>query len=223
MEQSIAISNSYSTNKQRLKDIFGLNKTSLGFIDDKLVLNILTAEGCETFVNYIEWLGLANEPEIVVLSSQHHYYYDAEEMKNVKSMINLKELNQIKHIKSFLHSIFHILPFNSCFIGCFVDNRKINGFELRDDSSNFRKKKSKNEIENGIISKFPFINMLISLLDSKTNKYLSKRSVSLLLSDHGFKVMDMTEIDGLTYFCAQKDQKNKRITVNKNPTYWLSC
>ena len=90
-----------------------------------------------------------------------------------------------------------------------MDNSKINGFELRKHSSYSQKKKRKDEIENGIISKFPFLNMLISLLDSKTNKYLSKRSVSLLLSDHGFKVMDMSEIDGLTYFCAQKIKKTK--------------
>ena len=41
------------------------------------------------------------------------------------------------------------------------------------------------------------------MIDSKTNKYMSERSVSLLLGEHGFKVLDMTEIDGLTYFCAQ--------------------
>jgi hypothetical protein len=46
--------------------------------------------------------------------------------------------------------------------------------------------------------------MLYSLMDSKTNKYMSGRIVTLLLEDHGFKVLDMTELNGLTYFCAQK-------------------
>ena len=41
-------------------------------------------------------------------------------------------------------------------------------------------------------------------MDSKTNKYLSRRDVTSLLSDRGFKVLDMTELNGLTYFCAQK-------------------
>jgi len=46
--------------------------------------------------------------------------------------------------------------------------------------------------------------MLYSMIDSKTNKYMSERSVSLLLEDNGFKVFDMTELNGLTYFLAQK-------------------
>jgi hypothetical protein len=41
------------------------------------------------------------------------------------------------------------------------------------------------------------------MIDSKTNKYMSERSVSFLLGEHGFKVLDMTELDGLTFFCAQ--------------------
>jgi hypothetical protein len=41
-------------------------------------------------------------------------------------------------------------------------------------------------------------------LDSRTNTYLSKRSVTFLLEDFGFKVMDMTLIDGFTYFHARK-------------------
>jgi len=41
------------------------------------------------------------------------------------------------------------------------------------------------------------------MIDSKTNKYMSERSVSMLLTEHGFKVLDMTDLDGLTYFCAQ--------------------
>jgi hypothetical protein len=45
--------------------------------------------------------------------------------------------------------------------------------------------------------------MIYNMIDSRTNKYLSERSVSLLLGEHGFKVVDMTELDGLTYFCAR--------------------
>jgi len=41
-------------------------------------------------------------------------------------------------------------------------------------------------------------------MDSKTNNYLSGRSVSLLLENHGFKILNMTELNGRTYFCAQK-------------------
>jgi hypothetical protein len=42
------------------------------------------------------------------------------------------------------------------------------------------------------------------MIDSKTYKYMSEKGVSLLLRDHGFNVLDMTEYNGLTYFLAQK-------------------
>jgi hypothetical protein len=168
------------------------------------VIEKMTSEGCEDFANYIEWLGLDKDPDLLILSSMHHYFYDAEEMKKVKSVVNLKELNHIKDIKKFLHTIFHILPQKSYFIGSFIDNKKKNGFELNHSNSKHWNSKNREAVENGILSKIPFLNMLYSLLDLKTNNYLSEKSVSLLLSDHGFKVMDITGINNLTYFCAQK-------------------
>jgi len=167
------------------------------------VIKTLKAEGCDDFVNYIEWLGLSKDPDMLVLSSMHHYFYDAEEMKKFKSVISLKELNQIQNVKTFLHSIFHILPKRSYFIGCFNDNKKHNGFHIRKSFSSDKNKTNSEAVENGIISRNPFMNMLYSLLDSRTNNFLSRASVSSLISDHGFKVLDMTELNGLTYFCAQ--------------------
>jgi len=204
MRNRIAINEPDVINNQRINTFINLGGTSIALAENNTVFEILTAEGCENFVSYIEWLGLAKDPDLVVLSSLHHYYYDAEEMKNVKTVINLKELNQIKQINSFLHSIFHILPQKSNFIGCFVDNKKINGYVLRNNSSSYYNKRSFDDIENGIVSRIPFLNMLYSFMDSRTNKYMSGTNVSLLLEDHGFKVMDMTELNGLTYFCAQR-------------------
>jgi hypothetical protein len=204
MRNRIAINKQYVINNHRINTLTKLDNTSIDLIKNNPVFEILTAEGSENFISYIEWLGLAKDPNLVVLSSIYHYYYDAEEMNNVKTVINLKELNQIKQINSFLHTIFHILPQKSHFIGCFVDNKKINGFALKNNSSSYHKTRSSDDIENGIVSRIPFLNMLYSLMDSKTNKYMSGRIVTLLLEDHGFKVLDMTELNGLTYFCAQK-------------------
>ena len=167
---------------------------------------IFAEEGREHFFNYVEWLGLDKDPNLVVLSSLHHYYYDAEEMKSVTTVVNLKELNYIKQTTSFLHSIFHIMPSRSYFVGCFVDNKKQNGFALRNTSSDYHSRRNSQAVENGILSSIPFLNMIFSFMDAKTNKYLSSRDVTLLLSDHGFKVLDITELNGITYFCAQKLQ-----------------
>ena len=93
---------------------------------------IFAEEGREHFFNYVEWLGLDKDPNLVVLSSRHHYYYDEEEMKSVTTVVNLKELNFIKETTNFIHSIFHIMPSKSYFVGCFIDNKKIGRASCRE-------------------------------------------------------------------------------------------
>jgi hypothetical protein len=203
MRNSITIDNLDIINNQRINTLGNLGGTSMDLVKSNSVLKIFATEDCENFAKYIEILGLEKESNLVVLSSLHHYYYDAEEMVNVKTVVNIKELNQIKQIKDFLHSIFHIIPSGSNFIGCFVNNKKQSGFALNTNSSDFYYKRNSDAIENGIASSSPFLNMIYNMIDSKTNKYMSERSVTLLLEEHGFKVLDMTELDGLTYFCAK--------------------
>lgn len=169
-----------------------------------LLFKVFAEEGRENFFNYIDWLGFARDPNLVVLSSMHHYYYDEEEMKRAKTLVSMRELNKIKHTNSYIHSIFNIMQPKSYFIGCFVDNKKLTGFVFKDKSSENQSERDSQALENGIISRYPLLNMIFRYLDSKTNKYLSGKEVTSLLSDHGFKVLDMTELDGITYFCAQK-------------------
>jgi hypothetical protein len=168
---------------------------------------ILAGEGREDFFNYIEWLGLVNDPDPVVLSSMHHYFYDAEEMKNVKTVVNLIRLNHIKEIKDFLSSVSNILKPKCNLIGCFIDSRKHNPFVLRKSVSEIERKRTSTALENGIVSRIPFLNWFYSVIDSRTNKRLSKNNVTLLLEDHGFKVLDMTELNGITYFHAKRKPK----------------
>jgi hypothetical protein len=172
-------------------------------VADEAVDNLIT-EGGEDFYNYVKSIGLAKDPELIVLSSRHGYYYDVHEMKNVRTVINLKELNKIKEIKSLFKSYLHFLP-NSCnFVGCFVNNKKVERFVLRNSSDFIENKKCSDAVELGIFSTYPFINKLYSIMDLRTNTYMSERSVSLLLKDHGYKVMDMTEFNGRTFFHSKR-------------------
>jgi hypothetical protein len=102
-----------------------------------------------------------------------------------------------------MHSIFRVLPPGCKLIGCFVNNKKQNGFVFNTNPTDFYYKRNSDAIENGIASSSPLLNKIYNMIDSKTNKYMSEKSVSFLLGEQGFKVLDMTEIDGLTYFCAQ--------------------
>jgi len=203
MRNSVTIDKIEATNNQMINSLLNLGETSTELGRNNAIFRTLTNEEGDNFVNYIEQLDLVKDPNMVVLSSLHHYYYDAEEMIGIKTVINLKELNQVKQLKDFLHSIFHILPAGCNLIGCFVNNKKQSGFVLNTSPSDSYYRRNSDAIENGIASSSPFLNMIYNLIDSKTNKYMSERSVSMLLGEHGFKVLDMTELDGLTYFCAQ--------------------
>jgi len=193
-----------TANNQQIKNFVSLSRESGDLSENTSVSEILSAEGCECFSDYIKELGLANDPNLVVLSSLHHYYYDAEEMKNVKTVISMKLLNQEKDIKSFLHSVFTILQKSCNYIGCFIDNKKVNGYDLRNNPSSSQSKSGSAYLENGIVSQIPFINMIYSFMDLKTNKFISANSVSILLEDHGFKVLSMKELNGITYFHSRR-------------------
>ncbi len=148
----------------------------------------LAAEGDENFFHYLNWLGLSNEPNLLVLSSRHHYYYDYDDLKGVRVLVNLKSLNVIRHLDSFLHVVFRVLPPKASFIGCFTENRRsgAKGFSLQGTNSIF--------------------NRFINFLDSKTERYLDRNDVKKILESHGFGIVDMTEIDGKIYFISH----NKR-------------
>jgi hypothetical protein len=145
------------------------------------VINNLIAEGGESFFNYLSMHGLANENNMLVLSSKHHYYYDPNELKSVTTLINIKKLNLIKHLDSFLQSVVHVLSPKTNFIGCFSDWKRQEGV--------------------GLTSRM--YKGFINFLDSKIDIEIDKNGVSKLLESHGFKIIDMTEINGLTYFRAQ--------------------
>lgn len=164
----------------------------------------LSSEVREDLFNYLDRLGLVNDSHLLVIPSTHHYFYEAEDMKGIKTIVNLKQLNHVREIRDFLKKITELLPQDSNFVGCFVDNQTQNGFA--DKYSNLpRQLSEKAEIfENGIESRIPFINRMYSFIDSRTNRYLTRRTVLHLIEENGLQMVGMTELNGLTYFCATK-------------------
>jgi hypothetical protein len=200
----IAITNLTKTQRPKTKTYPGQAAKSFDMVVANEVIDELITEGGQSFYNYVDSRGLSKDASLIVLSSRHHYYYDYEEMNNAKTVVNLKELNRIKEIKSLLHSHLHFLPQRCNFVGCFVNSKNVERFTLRKDLTSVEKNRDSDNVELGIVSRFPFINMLYSLMDLKTNKYLSEKSVALMLGVHGFKIMDMKEVNGLTFFHSQK-------------------
>ena len=120
----------------------------------------LNSEVRSDLITYLEGMGLDDEPAILVIPSSRHYFYDAEDMKDVKTIVNLKQLNYVKEIRDFLHKVSELLPRDSSFVGCFIDNKLQNGFS--DKYNNLPKNLSDKAeaYENGIESRIPFINRM---------------------------------------------------------------
>jgi len=166
----------------------------------------LDIEVRQSLIDYLDRMGLIKESGMLVIPSSRHYFYDAEDMKGIRTVITLRQLNHIREIRDFLKQIKELLPDNSNFIGCFVDNRSQSGFS--DKYSNLARQVSdKTEAyENGIESRIPFINRMYSFIDSKTNRYLTKRAVTNLLKEVGLELVEMTDLNGLTYFHTRKNR-----------------
>jgi hypothetical protein len=152
------------------------------------IVNMIAEDG-ENFFRYLKALGLARENNLVVLSSRHHYFYDEEEMKSVKTLVNLRKLNMIKYLDEFLYTLVQILPSDTKFLGCFSDCNV--------------------SLKNGVSLLHPIklLRQKINILDLRIERNLSRQTVSDILESHGFKIINMTEKDGITYFCAQKTGK----------------
>jgi hypothetical protein len=144
----------------------------------------LSSDVREDFFQYLQFLHLENDPNLMSLPSTHHYYFDFNDLKNVKTLINLKKLNNIKSLGSFLQTIVRILPQKTNFIGYF-----------------------KNDTLNRSVFPFyqsvKFLNGLVNYFDSGTDISLTKKGVSRLLEEHKLKVVDITDINGMSYFCSQ--------------------
>jgi hypothetical protein len=167
----------------------------------KPVDELLTSEGGEDFKNYIDWIGLANDPNLIILSSVHHYYYDSNDLNEAKTIVNIMPLNQIRHVKHFLHTISEIVPNKSHLIGCFMDHGKNYGYFFKMHPLDWNKK----TIEKGMFSRIPILNKFYKIIDSRTDNFLSKKNVTVILEELGFKILDITEMKGITYFCTQKN------------------
>lgn len=164
----------------------------------------LNAEVRQDLISYLEEMGPVNETSILVIPSSRHYFYDADDMKGVKAVVNLKQLNYVREIRDFMHNVSKMLPNESHFVGCFIDNRTQNGFADKYSNLPGSLSEKAEAYENGIESRIPFINRMYSFVDLKTNRYLTKKTVSNLLEECNLELIGMTEMNGLTYFRSKK-------------------
>ena len=206
MENKAAIQQTEVSEFQRLTQT-SQTVRSIPWIDEaEDVLQILRKEGGDNLFNYVEWLRLLDRTDLIVLSSRHHYFYNNEEMENVRTVVNLKLLNQVRNLELLIDTIYKLIKPAAFFVGSFAEegnryNGKVNiSFGVNGNTS------KEEAIEHGIISRIPILNHIYNFFDSRTNRYMTRQEVITIFSLHGFDIVDMTEMNGLVYFCAKKSQ-----------------
>ena len=195
--------NSDIVNDQTVNGAYSKNKT-LRKSDLNRLFDELSDAAREDLIDYLDRMGLISEADILVIPSTRHYFYDAEDMQGIKTIVNLRQLNHVREVRDFLRTIVDLLPVKSNFVGCFIDNRSQNGFSDKYSNLPHEISEKAEAYENGIESRIPFINRMYSFIDSRTNRYLTKRTVTHLLEECGLQIIGMTELNGLTYFWTQK-------------------
>jgi hypothetical protein len=191
---------------QRVREFSHFDSSVVKEAEISPIFTKLAEEGHEHFYNYLDWLGLAKDPDFLIITSSHHYYFENEDLKAIKTVVNLRQLNNIKKIKDFLYAIYHVLPQKCYFIGSFTDNENQNSIFSSSKKSRHRIAGRVAKTNRGLEQWSSFLNMVYNIIDSKTNRYMTERTVRLLLEDTGLKILDITEFNGLTYFCTQKDK-----------------
>ncbi|MFO7851452.1 MAG: hypothetical protein ACQERS_05340 [Bacteroidota bacterium] len=172
----------------------------------------LSNDGCEDFYNYIDWLDIAKNLNVIVLPAVKYFYYIPEDLKNTETVINLKPLNLIKDLRSFLVKIYTFLPEYSYFTGYFEDYS--NGKNQSDEKDKYQPGENADKVISGNKQnrhKLSWFYKIINILfNTGIKQRLSKKSARSLLEGVGFTVHDITELNGKKYFCAQKKSAASR-------------
>ena len=182
MENILASDNRYLNNDNVFETILNIEK-KYRKSDFNEIPKGLTAEVGKNFFSYLKNFNLSNDPHLLILPPNNHYYFDKKELRSVRTIVNLKNLNIIKDLDTFLFTLTQILPPNVNFLGYFSYNK----ITLKGD---------------GLL--LGLSTRLNNLLDSRTDHNMNKKELSDRLQKFGFKIVDMTELDGLTYFYSQK-------------------
>ena len=180
-------------NKETIRDqaVVRLSPRKLSLRDSGLthLFNELDIEVRQALIDYLDRLGLVKESGMLVIPSSRHYFYDAEDMKGIRTVITLRQLNYIREVRDFLKQITGLLPAKSNFIGCFIDNRAQGTGSEKNNNSSGQVSDKTEAYENGIESRIPFINRMYSIIDFRTNRYLTRRAVTNLLKESGLELV----------------------------------
>lgn len=195
-------------------------------IDEKEYSNPLydyvADEAGEELALYLEKWGFFRQPNVIFLSSIHHYFYNPEEIEKVQTIINLKQINQTKEVAYFLRTMNRILPLYGFYIGSFFDFKNQKEKTMNGNPSAIGYFSYLFHVFfNRFIPRIPVINRINYFLNQKKIKYWTASEIDHLLDSTGFKTLDIKEIGGRTFFIAEKvkQTRNENISFHSPVNY----
>lgn len=163
--------------------------------------------------NYIEILS----PKSLVINTTSRFNLKIFSDREFNALVNLKKINDIKHLNKFFETSNELLPLNGIFIGCA-------------ETKGLRKKRILKKyppflnyiyytldfILKRVFPKLPITKSIYFWLTQGRNRVLSKPEILGRLYSCGFEVVKEQLIDNLYYFVVRKI---KNPVFDKHPTY----
>lgn len=136
-----------------------------------------------SFFRYMRSAGLKGGQGLIVLSSHEGANWGRRDLRRATTLISLRRLDLIKHLEMFLNSLVRLLPPDTSFVGCFAQ------------------KNTGSSDHTGLMTGFhsgPYPH------GDSGYPELSRDRVSAILERSGLVVIDMKQLNGLTYFHSRK-------------------
>lgn len=191
MENRITLDNKYISN-DNIYETLVKNQRQYRKSELNEITYGLSVEDAKNFFSYLKKFKLTNDPDLLILPPNSHYYFDEKELKSVRTLINLKNLNLIKELDSFLYTLIRLLPPDANFLGYFSYNR----IKLTGDG-----------FFSGLTTR------LNNILDFRTDHNMDEKELSDYLQKFGFRIYDMTEMNGLIFFYSRNVRNNIRLSA----------
>ena len=122
-----------------------------------------------------------NKLKKILFLSTKSYFYEADELLKIKSIVFLKKLNDIIHLDRIIENVYHSAPVDTIICGSFINT------EIA-EVGHYRK----------------LFEMMYNFLVLNGNRTLSLKRVISYLTAYNFKLLNVSEINGVTYFHAKK-------------------
>ena len=182
--------------------------------------NLIIREAGKNVYNYLSEHCYINESNVGLISTTTPLNIENLQIKNIRTIINLKKVNDMRYINKFFETVNKKLPEAGIFMGCAETNKQ----RYKRISAKFSHFIGKiaiilDFILTRIILKLPCIKYIYFSLTQGRGQMLSKAEVLGRLIRCGFEIIEFKEINDLTYFVVMKTSEPKHDNPSFYPIY----